>query len=75
VKRHGAYQRPGALDPWEHNRIVARRKKYRRLALEFRAAGRSTSKAAASFRSLGEAAQRAAESLRKVGDVWRETHR
>lgn len=72
MKRHGAYQRPGALDPWEHNRIVARRKTYRRIARELRS---STQGATRAFRSLAESADRAAESLRKVGDAWRETHR
>lgn len=66
--------RPGGLDPFEHNRIVARRKKYRQLARQLRAAGRSTDKAAASFRMLALSADRAAASLRRVADAFRETH-
>lgn len=60
----GAYARPGAIDPWEHNRIVARRKKYRRIARQLRT---STNGANRAFRNLAAAADRAAESLRHIG--------
>lgn len=63
--------RPGGLDPLEHNRIVARRKKYRTVARQFRAAGRSGDRAAASFRMLAVAAAKAADSLRDVGAAMR----
>lgn len=58
--------RPGALNPYEHNRIAARRKKYRTLAAQFRTLGRSTHRAAGAFRALAVSANRAAESLRGV---------
>jgi hypothetical protein len=66
---------PNALDPFEHNRIVQRRKTYRRLARDFRAAGRTSHKSAASFRMLALSADRAAESLRHFGDTLRGTNR
>lgn len=58
MKRH----RGGGLDPFEHNRIAARRKKYRALARTLRAAGRASSNSPAVL--LAVAAERAAESLR-----------
>jgi hypothetical protein len=67
--------RGGGLDPFEHNRIAARRKKYRSLAKSLRAAGRSTNKAAASFRMLAVAADRAAESLRALRSSSSDTSR
>jgi hypothetical protein len=67
VKRHGAYSRPGAIDPWWHNRIVARRKKYRRIARELRTSTQGTTRA---FLDLAAAADRAADSLRRVRDAF-----
>lgn len=60
----GAYSRPGAIDPWEHNRIVARRKRFRRIARDFRRAAGGMNR---SFRDLARAADHAAESLRGLG--------
>jgi hypothetical protein len=58
MKRH----RGGGFDPFEHNRIVARRKKYRAIAKTLRAAGRKSDNAPWTLLAL--AAERAAESLR-----------
>lgn len=60
LKRH----RGGGLDPFEHNRMVARRKQYRKVARDLRA---STQRATRSFRMLALSADRAADSLRKLG--------
>jgi hypothetical protein len=63
VRRHGAYLRPGSIDPWVHNRIVRRRKQYERIAREIRASKQGMTRA---FRELSASALRAADSLRDL---------
>jgi hypothetical protein len=57
------HHRGGGIDPFQHNRLVARRKKYRRIARQIRTSSNGTSRA---FRNLAAAADRAAESLRDM---------
>jgi hypothetical protein len=61
------HYQPGALDPLVHNRIVARRKRFRRIARDFRRSGLARNR---SFRDLARAADHAADSLRHLNRAF-----